>query len=122
MLRPCSPRANGLSSARARPQLVSTATAPTNFVHNIHVGFDPVTQTFKVCGRTHHARAPCAHARCADTFCACLRHLPTPCAQGMPDNWIQMLAGSKISKEDQAKNPTVRALNLRWHSWALPRA
>ena len=40
----------------------------------------------------------------------------------MPDNWIQMLAGSKISKEDQAKNPTVRALNLRWHSLTHPRA
>lgn len=52
-------------------RLTSNSTNPTNFRHNVHVGFDPVTGKFV----------------------------------GMPAAWQSLLEGSKISKEDQARNP-----------------
>lgn len=52
-------------------KLISNATAPTDFVHHVHVGYDNSTGEFV----------------------------------GMPNEWQTLLSTSKITKEDQARNP-----------------
>jgi len=64
---------------------------PTNFVHQVHVGFDPVTGAFTV--RILIFLAP-----------------PTALAkmyrpQGMPETWQKLLTKSAITREDYAKDP-----------------
>ncbi|KAG0176656.1 Protein kinase [Apophysomyces sp. BC1034] len=51
------------------------ASGPTDFVHQVHVGFDPSTGAF------------------------------TQNEQGLPDQWNALLKGSKITPEDAARNP-----------------
>ena len=62
---------------------------PTNFVHQVHVGFDSVTGHFTV--------------RCLGMFLRshCNRLLP----QGLPEQWHKLLTNSAITQEDYAKNP-----------------
>lgn len=64
---------------------------PTNFVHKVHVGFDPVSGAFTV----------------SDTFDQCWRHtnLGCQCVQGMPEQWSKLLTKSAITREDYAKDP-----------------
>ncbi|KAJ3503788.1 hypothetical protein NLJ89_g8274 [Agrocybe chaxingu] len=63
---------------------------PTNFVHKVHVGFDPVSGAFTQ-----------ASTETADTLlCDLLTHL-----QGMPEQWSKLLTKSAITREDYAKDP-----------------
>jgi len=64
---------------------------PTNFVHKVHVGFDPVSGAFTVG---------------AFTICYSLHSkLMSNDEQGMPDQWSKLLTKSAITREDYAKDP-----------------
>ncbi|KAG9046241.1 Protein kinase [Tulasnella sp. UAMH 9824] len=54
---------------------------PTNFVHKIHVGFDPISGAFTLHSET--------------TFSG----------PGLPEQWTRLLTSSAITREDYAKNP-----------------
>ncbi|KAG8740710.1 Protein kinase [Ceratobasidium sp. 414] len=58
---------------------------PTNFVHKIHVGFDPVSGAFT----PQYTLWTRFDAR----------------KQGLPDQWTKLLTSSAITREDYAKNP-----------------
>lgn len=68
------------------------ASGPTNFVHRVHVGFDPITGAFTVM---------------FFYFLLFLlkKKLRITGFQGLPDQWTQLLKGSAITAEDAAKNP-----------------
>lgn len=74
---------------------------PTDFVHQVHVGFDPVSGAFTVSKKSFSPSFSLSlllsrMAR-ADGF---------PCAsQGLPEQWTRLLTSSAITKEDYAKNP-----------------
>lgn len=59
---------------------------PTNFVHNVHVGFDPISGGFTVCVLLNILRE-------ADL------------EQGLPASWSKLLTSSAITKEEAARNP-----------------
>lgn len=65
------------------------ASGPTNFVHKVHVGFDPITGAFTVSHIILKKKS-------------CLSHV---LQKGLPDQWNALLKGSKITPEDAAKNP-----------------
>jgi protein-serine/threonine kinase len=58
---------------------------PTNFVHQVHVGFDPISGGFTV-----------------SQFSICLK---TADHQGLPPSWSKLLTSSAITKEEAARNP-----------------
>lgn len=58
---------------------------PTNFVHNVHVGFDPISGGFTVSSIT------------SDTIVLT--------CQGLPASWSKLLTSSAITKEEAARNP-----------------
>jgi len=62
---------------------------PTNFVHQVHVGFDPVTGHFTVRRLLSTSRSKCNN----------------PLLQGLPEQWHKLLTNSAITQEDYAKNP-----------------
>jgi protein-serine/threonine kinase len=64
------------------------ASGPTNFVHEVHVGFDPNTGAFTVSSFNDH------FILCTNIF-----------VKGLPDQWTKLLKGSAITAEDAAKNP-----------------
>jgi len=61
---------------------------PTNFVHQVHVGFDPVTGHFTV-----------------RRLISSIRSKYNPLLQGLPEQWHKLLTNSAITQEDYAKNP-----------------
>jgi protein-serine/threonine kinase len=61
---------------------------PTNFVHKVHVGFDPVSGAFTVCS--------CPPYRIVMTDAP---------SKGMPEQWSKLLTKSAITREDYAKDP-----------------
>nr|QPG55753.1 pheromone receptor [Auricularia cornea] len=60
---------------------------PTNFVHKIHVGFDPISGAFTV--SVH----PISVQFNLNSF------------QGLPEQWTRLLTQSAITREDYARNP-----------------
>jgi protein-serine/threonine kinase len=59
---------------------------PTNFVHQVHVGFDPVSGGFTV--RPISSLSDLVLTR-----------------QGLPASWSKLLTSSAITKEEAARNP-----------------
>jgi hypothetical protein len=66
---------------------LSGVSNPTNFVHKVHVGFDPVSGAFTVRHSSPIVRS----------F--------TNNLQGMPEQWSKLLTQSAITREDYQRNP-----------------
>lgn len=66
----------------------ATSSDPTDVVHKVHVGFDPLVGEF--------------------TVRVCLSPASSPCSrsghQGMPDEWAKLLAKPNITTEDYTRN------------------
>lgn len=76
--------------------------APLDFVHEVHVGFDPETGEFSVRPRVPPLPLPLPHSVSPQHLMSCRGLL-----QGLPDQWSALLQVSGISKKEIAKNPQV---------------
>lgn len=88
--------------------------APTNFTHNVHVGFDPRTGAFTV--SIVSCFSACAGRGWGQEGLVSVQELDLiddpfslslPCflPQGLPEQWTRHLQSSAITSEDYAKNP-----------------